>query len=730
MDLNNEQMKAVTYGDGPLLVLAGAGSGKTRVLTHRFAYLLNKKNVSPENLLAVTFTNKAASEMRSRVESLTGVPASNLWVSTFHSFCLRILRRFAAHIGYRNDFVIFDEFDQITLLKNCLKALNISDEQVSPAAALNRISRAKDDYITPEIYEKNATNFWDKRFAPLYKLYQSELKRQNAMDFGDLIVNVLELFQKDGNTLSIFQKKFLHAMVDEYQDTNHVQCKLIKLLGDVHKNVFVVGDEDQSIYKWRGADIKNILEFQNDFPGAEVIRLEQNYRSTPSILGAANSVIKRNEGRLGKTLWTNLPDRGKVAVISRFDGLAETKYVAEKIMKLVGEGRRYDDAAVFYRTNAQSRAFEECFRGSGIPYVIYGGIKFYERMEIKNILAYLKYILDSHNDTALQRIINVPNRGIGHSTIEKVQAFARSKGVGWACAIDELVLSEELSSRARKSLREFKNMIEGARDGLQKLSLGELVEDILERSGYLASLKSSLQADESGRVENIEEFVRATYEFSGVAATTLPEFLDQVALVSDTDNMDFQRGAVPLMTVHLSKGLEFPVVFLVGMEEGLFPHSRSIDEGDELEEERRLCYVGMTRAREKLFMTYATRRKLYGREQYNLPSRFLDEIDKKYVDYEELAARTYEGPFRAAMRPAELGSRISHNADDGYFDQRTDDEKGDKIKVGTKVRHPVFGDGIVQRVEGSGENKKVMVRFGGNQLKTLLLKYAQLEILP
>lgn len=731
MDLNPEQLKAVTHGDGPLLILAGAGSGKTRVLTRRIAHLIADKEVGPDNILAVTFTNKAAGEMRERVENLTGIPSKAMWISTFHSFCLRILRRYATHLGYPNSFVVFNEANQVALVKGCLKELNISEESVSPPAAVARISRAKDEYVTPAKFEQQASDFWNQRFAQIYNLYQSELVRQNAMDFGDLLTNVLQLFERHPEILGSFQRQFKYILVDEYQDTNHVQYRLIKALGDVHRNIFVVGDEDQSIYRWRGADIRNILEFVDDFCGADVIRLEQNYRSTPTILNAANSVIRNNSGRLGKTLWTDIPNKENVTIAQQVIDIGEAKYVAQEIEKWSGRGLRYDDMAIFYRTNAQSRIFEECFRSNGIPYVIYGGIRFYERMEIRDILSYMQFVLDGANDTALLRIINRPPRGIGKTTIEKIRGFARERGCHLADAIVEVLEGESISKGARKNLSDFMNMIGRLREKLDELTLGKITDLLMASSGYLASYESSSSPDAQDRVENIREFVRATYEFEGVASVSIPQFLDQVALVSDTDDMDLGKGSVPLMTVHLAKGLEFPVVFMVGMEDGLFPHSRSMDDDDELEEERRLCYVGMTRAKEKLYMTYSSRRRLMGREQYNLPSRFIDEIDPEFVEKVGAASarrcrRTEAAP--TGYRRAEAAPTDQYASDPDYFDQRPEDERGSGFKVGTQVIHPVFGPGIVRKVEGTGENQKVTVQFDTGQIKTIMVKYAQFRV--
>jgi len=722
VQLNNEQQRAVTHPGGPLLILAGAGSGKTRVLTHRIAYLIKEKGVDPDKILAVTFTNKAAAEMKERVQKLSGVIQGSMWVSTFHSFCLRVLRRNAKKLGYKDNFVIFDEADQIALIKLCLKELNISEDIIAPNSAVNRISRAKDEYIFPKKFEEDASDFWNKNFATLYSLYQVKLFKQNAMDFGDLIANVLRLFEADSQTLEFFQYRFEYVLVDEYQDTNHVQYRLVKLLAEKHKNILVVGDEDQSIYRWRGADINNILEFKDDFPGADIIKLEQNYRSTPTILKAANSVIKNNKTRIGKNLWSSLPDMEKVKVVQKLGDLEEARYIASEVKKLGDQGYRYDDMAIFYRTNAQSRVFEECFRNSGIPYVIFGGIKFYERMEIKDVLSYLKFIMEKENDTALLRVINVPPRGIGKSSLEKIKDYSRGRDCSIYEGICDMVGKGLLASRITKNLALFVRLVEDLEAQMDSMPLGEFTNYLVNSSGYVDFYKNSKSFDAADRLENIQEFIRATYEFKEPAKESLSLFLDQVALVSDVDRMDDQKGAIPLMTVHLAKGLEFPIVFLVGMEEGLFPHTRSMDSDDEIEEERRLCYVGMTRAMEKLYMVYASKRRIYGREQYNMPSRFLDEIDKDCVSkpYKETYSHSYD--YNKVKT-----SQINTTVYDECFDQRPEEEKSEGLKVGSKVAHPVFGNGVVQKVDGKGENQKVMVRFMNGQLKTLVVKYAQLK---
>lgn len=733
MNLNEQQLSAVTHGDGPLLILAGAGSGKTRVLTSRIAHLIMNKGLSPDQILAVTFTNKAAGEMKDRVEKLTGIPPQMMWVSTFHSFCLRVLRRFASKIGYKEGFLVFDSADQTALIRTCLKELNISEKMVTPSGAVSKISRLKDDYVTSEIFEAESTDYWSQRFAPIYNLYQMKLKMQNAMDFGDLLMKTLDLFESCPDILSYFQNMFRHILVDEYQDTNHVQYRLIRSLSEKYGNIFVVGDEDQSIYRWRGADIRNILEFQKDFPGARVIKLEQNYRSTPTILSAANSVIRNNERRLGKNLWSDLPDQEKVTVSQKMLDLEEAKHVADKLQQLVLQDYRYDDAAIFYRTNAQSRVFEECFRNYGIPYVIYGGIKFYERKEIKDIIAYLQYVLEPGSDVALSRIINVPARGIGKTTVDKIKDSARENGSTMNDALRHLLETNAFRSGTHKKLKAFEDIIHDVRVKLEELALGDLTSLLLETTGYLSSYKFSEELDAADRIENIHEFLRATYEFKDVAGVSLPQFLDQVALVSDLDNMDSGKGAVPLMTVHLAKGLEFPHVFMVGMEEGLFPHARSMDDEEELEEERRLCYVGMTRAKDKLHMSYCSRRRLFGREQYNLPSRFIDEIDEKFIDREFV---DIWGSGSGTIRPELVEGRASateQSPEPMYeyedFDQRPEDERTGGLRVGLRVRHPVFGEGIIQKVEGPAGNQKVMIRFKNGQLKTIVVKYAQLEII-
>jgi DNA helicase-2/ATP-dependent DNA helicase PcrA len=734
MNLNPEQLKAVEHAGGPLLVVAGAGSGKTRVIVHRIAHLIEKHKVHPSNILAVTFTNKAAGEMRGRLEAMLGSAARELWIATFHAACLRILRRHSADAGYGPYFQIFDEAQQLSLIKDCIKELNISGRLIVPESALNCISRAKDICKGPEEFEAAADNFYKRKLAEVYALYQRRLVEIQAMDFGDLIRLTVELFEKKPEILSIYQRRFAHVLVDEYQDTNHAQYRLIENIVRGHKNICVVGDEDQSIYRWRGADISNILRFEKDFPGATTIRLEQNYRSTKTIIEAAGSVIANNSERKPKTLWTENPEGAPIKIISCHTEREEAEAVAGEIRALKEKGHRLSGIAVFYRTNAQSRPFEDVFLQEGIPHRIFGGIRFYERMEVKDIIAYLRLIAEPKDDVSFARIVNVPARGISRETVARLRQFASEKGVSLFEGIRDFARTDLIRPAAAKKLLQFYNMMENLREGALKKPLPELIQETLEKTGYVEALvlKNTMEAED--RLENINELVSAAEEFMSdntaraepVEARTIPhpasppliQFLDQAALVSDIDGLDENADSITLMTVHLAKGLEFDVVFMAGMEEGLFPHGKSIEDPEELEEERRLCYVGMTRARKLLFMSHAFRRRLFGTTRYGVVSRFIDEIP---MDLKEVRSQKSEVRSQSSECLASDFWRLTSD-----FDQRPFEEREAAFPIGSLVSHPIFGAGYVKKCERTHQGHKVTVQFANGALKRLIAERAGL----
>ena len=637
--LNPMQKEAVYHTEGPLLVLAGAGSGKTRVLTHRIAYLIEEKGVNPWNIMAITFTNKAAAEMRERVDKIVGFGSESIWVSTFHSSCVRILRRHIEYLGYSTSFTIYDGDDQKTLMKQIFKKLDIDTKQFKERAVLGKISSAKDEMITPEEYELNAGgDFREKKIAQIYKEYQKELKKNNALDFDDLILKTVELFQNVPEVLNYYQERFRYIMVDEYQDTNLVQFKLVDLLAKKYRNLCVVGDDDQSIYKFRGANIENILSFEKAFPGARVIKLEQNYRSTQNILNAANEVIRNNRGRKDKTLWTANGEGTPVRLLQFDTAYEEAEAIAREIRdKSVLDQRNYSDFAVLYRTNAQSRLLEEKFILYSIPYRLVGGVNFYQRKEIKDILCYLKTIDNGQDDLAVQRIINVPKRGIGATSIGKVTIFASANGMSFYQALLR-VKAVPAIGKAGDKIGVFTEQIEDFKSRLPELSIKELIEEILEKTGYKKELEAEGEIEAETRLQNIEELINKAVSYSESAEEpTLNGFLEEVALVADVDNMDESENRVILMTLHSAKGLEFPYVYLSGMEDGLFPSSMSImsDDKDAVEEERRLCYVGITRAQKELTLTAARQRMTNGETRFSKVSRFVEEIPEWLLEKPE-----------------------------------------------------------------------------------------------
>ncbi len=631
--LNDRQREAVQHTEGPLLIMAGAGSGKTRVLTHRIAYLIEKRRVAPWSILAITFTNKAAREMQDRVSTLVGPIGRDIWVSTFHSMCVRILRKDIDRIGFTSNFSILDSTDQLSVIRNCMKDLNIDTKKFEPKGIQAVISSAKNELLTPERYESKIGDYYQQIVHDVYKAYQKRLKSNNSLDFDDLIMSTIELFKEVPEVLEFYQNKFRYLHVDEYQDTNRAQYMLCRMLADKHHNICVVGDSDQSIYGWRGADITNILNFEEDYPNARSILLEQNYRSTSNILNAANAVIENNAGRKAKNLWTDRGEGEPIIVYQADSEHEEGYYVTSEIRKHRQTGRKYADHAILYRTNAQSRVIEEILIKSDIPYQIVGGIKFYDRKEIKDMLAYLRLISNPDDDISLTRIINVPKRGIGDTTLAKIAAEAASRGVSMFTVLDQLERLD-IAGKTKAALTEFHTMIRELASMVDYLSVTELTEQILERSEYKLELQRENTIESRSRLENIDEFLSVTQDFEKRNEDkSLVAFLTDLALIADIDSMDKDEqeqgqpsDAVILMTMHSAKGLEFPIVFIIGMEEGVFPHSRAFTDDKELEEERRIAYVGITRAEKQLYLTCARMRTLFGRTAANAPSRFLEEV--------------------------------------------------------------------------------------------------------
>ena len=728
--LNNRQQEAVRHTDGPLLVMAGAGSGKTRVLTHRIAYLLDEKGVSPRNILAITFTNKAAREMKDRVTNLIGPEADQMWVSTFHSMCVRILRRDADKIGINRNFTIFDTADQLTVIKNVLKERNIDPKKYQPRSFLAEISSAKNKLQTPDQYQKVAGDYFQKMVADVYQDYQTTLLRNHSMDFDDLIMQTALLFKRAPEVLEYYQRRFQYIHVDEYQDTNYAQYDLVKKLAEKYQNLCVVGDSDQSIYRWRGADIKNILSFEKDYPNATVVFLEQNYRSTESILNAANAVIKNNPDHKEKKLWTDQAGGSKLKYYKAQTERYESLYVAEQIEKYIHEQRfNYRDIAILYRTNAQSRVIEETFVKANIPYQMVGGTKFYDRKEIKDILAYLRLISNPDDDVSFVRIVNEPKRGIGATTIEKLQNYATANEISLFTAIKEIDFVG-LGARATKSLAEFGEMVSNWIQQQEFLTATDMVEQVLKKSGYEEMLENERTIEAKTRLENINEFKSVTQHFEKNSDDqTLLAFLTDLALISDIDSMDddpFADNKVTMMTLHAAKGLEFPVVFLVGMEEGIFPHSRSAMDDEEMSEERRLAYVGITRAEKELHLTHAVTRTLYGETKWNNMSRFIREIPEELLDgytstkkQPRFAISDDDRSFFApkSTPKQQVTKRVAQKLTTGG-------EKED-WQVGDKAHHKKWGVGTIVRVTGKGEELELDVAFPApTGIKRLLAKFA------
>lgn len=726
--LNSQQQEAVFHTDGPLLILAGAGSGKTRVLTHRVAFLIEEKGVNPWNIMAITFTNKAAGEMRERVDQLVGFGSESIWVSTFHSSCVRILRRYIDRLGYDNNFTIYDGDDQKTVMKEVCKRLDIDTKIYKEKTILSAISSAKDELISPEEYELNVMgDYSKKKIAMAYKEYQKQLKNSNALDFDDLIVKTVELFKTQPEVLDYYQERFKYIMVDEYQDTNTAQFQLVSTLASKYQNLCVVGDDDQSIYKFRGANIYNILNFEKVFSNTKVIKLEQNYRSTQNILNAANDVIKNNLGRKAKTLWTDNPEGNKIGFKQFMTAFDEAEFIISDIDKKIRSGEyNYNDFAILYRTNAQSRLFEEKFVYANIPYKIVGGVNFYGRKEIKDLLAYLKTIDNGRDDLAVRRIINVPKRGIGATTLGRVQDYAIEHEMGF---YDALKVSDEIATIGKSSTKivPFVTFIQKLRSMMPIVSLSELLGTIIEETGYVKELEAEDTDEAQARIENINELITkvVTYE-EQTEEPTLSGFLEEVALVADIDSLEESSNHVVLMTLHSAKGLEFPNVYLAGLEDGIFPSYMTItsDDPTEIEEERRLCYVGITRARENLVITSAKQRMIRGETQYNKVSRFVKEIPADLLDTGVIEDKVLELPKSTVYAQA----RNSFKAKPFEMKQFTV-KKADALEyeVGDTVKHIKFGTGVVAAIVEGGKDYEVSVDFPKYGMKKMFASFAKLK---
>ena len=709
--LNKEQQKAVKHTEGPLLIMAGAGSGKTRVLTHRIAYLLSEKDVSARNVLAITFTNKAAREMKDRVRKLIGPVSEYMWVSTFHSMCVRILRRDIDRIGYNRNFTILDSSDQLSVIKQVLKNLNIDKKQFDPRAMLGQISAAKNELITVEEYNKNVGNFYERQVGQIYEAYQKILQKNQSLDFDDLIMQTIHLFKRVPEVLEYYQRRFQYIHVDEYQDTNHAQYILVGLLANRYQNLCVVGDSDQSIYRWRGADIANILSFEKDYPASKTIFLEQNYRSTKSILNAANHVIENNTSRKPKKLWTDNPEGKKIHYYQGATEQEEALFVVEKIQELTTENKfSPSEVAILYRTNAQSRAIEDTLVKANVPYQMVGGLKFYERKEIKDMLSYLRLITNPDDDLSFERVVNVPKRGIGKTSIERLQEYAAANDLSLHEAVQEIDFTG-VPKKAAQALAEFSELIESLAKQQEFLTATDMVEAVLSRTGYIEMLKNEQTLESQSRMENLEEFMTVTQDFEAAAEEdkTLVAFLTDLALIADIDRVDEETDdeKITLMTLHSAKGLEFPVVFLIGMEENIFPHNRSMFDEKEMEEERRLAYVGITRAEQELYLTHAKMRTLFGRTNMNPVSRFINEIPEELVEgLEEANTAMFGTPFarpaeKTAAAPKRKAGRIKNTAD----------SVDETWAPGDKAKHKKWGTGTVVKVQGEGEATELDIAF-------------------
>lgn len=748
--MNDKQAEAVQTTDGPLLIMAGAGSGKTRVLTHRIAYLIDEKYVNPWNILAITFTNKAAREMRERAIALNPATQDTL-IATFHSMCVRILRREADYIGYNRNFTIVDPGEQRTLMKRIIKQLNLDTKKWNERSILGTISNAKNNLLDEIAYEKQAGDMYTQVIAKCYKAYQEELRRSEAMDFDDLIMMTLRLFDQNKDVLAYYQQRYQYIHVDEYQDTNHAQYQLVKLLASRFKNICVVGDADQSIYGWRGADMQNILDFEKDYPQAKVVLLEENYRSTKKILQAANNVINHNKNRRPKKLWTQ-NDEGEQIVYHRANNeQEEAVFVASTIDNIVREqGKNFKDFAVLYRTNAQSRTIEEALLKSNIPYTMVGGTKFYSRKEIRDVIAYLNILANTSDNISFERIVNEPKRGVGPGTLEKIRSFAYEQNMSLLDSSSNVMISP-LKGKAAQAVWDLANLILTLRSKLDSLTVTEITENLLDKTGYLEALQVQNTLESQARIENIEEFLSVTKNFDDNPEITvegetgldrLSRFLNDLALISDTDDSATETAEVTLMTLHAAKGLEFPVVFLIGMEEGVFPLSRAIEDADELEEERRLAYVGITRAEQILFLTNANTRTLFGKTSYNRPTRFIREIDDELIQYQGLArpVNSSFGVKYSKEQPTQFGQGMSlqqalqarkSNSQPQVTAQlqalNTNNSHETSWEIGDVATHKKWGDGTVLEVSGSGKTQELKINFPGIGLKKLLASVAPIS---
>lgn len=756
--LNDKQYEAVVNYEGPSLVIAGAGSGKTKVLTHKIAYLIQEIGVKPWNVLAITFTNKAANEMKERVEKLVGEVSKDMWIGTFHSICVRILRRYIDRIGFDSSFIIFDTSDQKTMIKNCLKDLSIDDKMFTDRSVQFEISNAKNEMLEPETYLARANgDFRKEKIASVYTMYQKRLKENNAIDFDDIINFTIKILTENPDVLEYYSEKFKYVLVDEYQDTNKAQFMLVSLFASRYGNITVVGDNDQGIYSFRGADISNILNFERDFPGTKIIKLEQNYRCTKSILNAANSVIKNNEVKYDKKLWTENEDGNLPKVYKSEDEYDEARYIVEQINHLkTEEYYKYSDFAILYRMNTQSRAIEEILVREDIPYKIIGGLKFYERKEIKDIIAYLRLIYNPNDNLSLIRIINEPKRGIGKTSLEQVQKLAEQNSK----SMYEIIKNAETYglNRVFANSREFIQVMEELRQLQKELDISELIKETLNKTGYTKALEQENNVEAENRIENLEEFLTVAIEFEEQAAdNTLAEFLESITLSSDVDNLEENQDMVTLMTLHSAKGLEFPVVFLVGMEEGIFPGYKSIGEPKELEEERRLCYVGITRAKNYLHFTCAKHRTIFGSTSYNAMSRFIEEIPQEYVEGLEEIQNSKEDSFGSPyaweygkskvgvssykMNPEKAG-QVKKEVEKTYnfrtaesflssLSSKVSEKQVDlsQYEAGKRVYHKKFGEGTINYVEQEGDDLKVDITFDKVGHKRLMAKFAGLEII-
>ena len=704
--LNPVQREAVQHTKGPLLLLSGAGSGKTRVITHRIAYLIRYHGVSPYNILAVTFTNKAAEEMRTRLENLIG--QSQLWVATFHSTCAQILRRDIHHLGYDRSFTIYDTADQQTLVKELIKTLQLSLN--NPGPVLGEISRAKSDFVSPKEYTSKAIGFFEESVAKIYPMYQDYLRQNNSLDFDDLIKLTVELFEANPNILEYYQEKFQYILVDEYQDTNRGQYLLVHALAQNHHNICVVGDDDQSIYSWRGADINNILDFEKDYRGTKVLRLEQNYRSTKNILEAAYHVIRNNQKRKEKQIWTDNKTGSAITLHEATDDIREADYVLRQIREWRSRRRKYGECVIFYRINAQSRTFEDALRGANIPYQIVGGIRFYERMEVKDIMAYMRVIVNPADTVSIKRIINTPRRGIGVATVQKIEDFAYEEGIPLFAAIQHVDEVSTLNNGAKNKVRAFAELIASFNPHDPP---ARTAEDLLDRTGYLQVLRSEGTIEAQTREENLGELIAAVTEYEeSETEPTLWAFLERITLASDIDNMEDKSDVVTMMTLHSAKGLEFPIVFMVGIEEGLLPHQRSYNSEAELEEERRLCYVGLTRAQEHVYLTHARSRRLYRDLDYRIPSRFIEEIPAELVN-------------QGTVPESSPRQRVVSSYDPDEPDH--EDEVQSYYEIGDLVYHTKFGRGRITAISGYGFDMRITVRFERGSEKVLAAAFAHLQ---